>query len=99
MRAPTRPPAGCVDVSVYFTPRKPDAAEVSLLKYAQIDALRTAQRQIDAHTTGPQARKILGDLVAELEHDLDLLTDGDRELVAVLAHELGFRTLSGEGVS
>lgn len=71
-------------------PRTRDNAEVAVMKFAQIDALRVAQRQMDASTTGKEARSILQQMIDEAKHDLDLLTDADRELVRVLAEELGF---------
>ncbi len=66
-----------------------NADNVALVKRAQRDALSETLRQIDSETSGAAAQVIIAQAIGELDNDLDLLTDADRELVASMAAELG----------
>lgn len=65
------------------------ALTVKFIKLAKRTALLGAVRQIDAASTGRQARAVLLQEIEELDVDLDLLSDADRDMLTMMAVELG----------
>lgn len=80
-------PAGGVQKGA--EPEHVSALTVKFIKLAKRAALLGAARQIDAASTGQQARAVLLQEIEELDADLDLLSDADRGMLTMMAVELG----------
>jgi hypothetical protein len=78
---PPPKPAGLADVL-------PTAEDVGLVLREKRAALVEARAQIDVNTTGKQARAILSQSIAEIDHDLATMR-GKADVVLCLATELG----------
>lgn len=75
--------AGLLDVH-------PIVSDVLLVLKCQRAALREVMSQLDASTTGAQARQIVAAAVAEIDHDVALLAHpADAGTVRAIAGELG----------